>query len=57
MESEAVPGTHGLVDGAELDDGRRPLAAGLQAEPGQGGAGAGERDSETPVPALTLGSD
>ena len=57
MESEAVPGTHGLVDGAELDDGRRPLAAGLQAEPGQGGAGAGERHRETSQPTLVLSSD
>ena len=57
MESEAVPGSDGLVDGAELDDGRGALAAGLQTDPGQGRAGARQRHCETSVPALVLTSD
>ena len=58
MESEGVAQCDGLVDGAQLDDGRGPLVtARPHTHPGQGGAGPGERDSETPVPALTLGSD
>ena len=57
MESEAVPGSDGLVDGAELDDGRRAVAAGLQTDPGQGRAGARQRHRETSVPALLLTSD
>ena len=57
MESEDVAGGDGLVDGAQLDDGRGPVAAGPQTEPGQGGAGPGERHSETAQPTLVLSSD
>ena len=57
MESEDVAGGDGLVDGAELDDGRGAVATGLQTDPGQGRAGARERHRETSVPALVLSSD
>ena len=57
MESEDVAGGDGLVDGAQLDDGRGAVAAGPQTDPGQGRAGPGERHSETSQPALVLRSD
>ena len=57
MESEAVPGSDGLVDGAQLDDGRGAVTAGPETDPGQGRAGARQRHRETSVPALLLTSD
>ena len=57
MESEDVAGGDGLVDGAQLDDGRGAVAAGPQTEPSQGRAGACERHSETSQPTLVLRSD
>ena len=57
MESQDVAGGDGLVDGAQLDDGRGAVAAGPQADPSQGGAGPGERHSETSQPTLVLRSD